>query len=81
MAILTYKEAALKLKISLDRLMRYIERPEFAQFRCEAYSKVEKRYRKGGMVQYIIPCRGVNYTRQFVELFFKITGRRKKYGN
>lgn len=77
MAILTYKEAALKLKVSLDRLMRYIERPEFAQFRCEASTIVNKKTYGGVKISYFKTCSGILFTEKFINLFNTIVKKRR----
>lgn len=82
MAILTYKEAALKLGVTLNKFMTYIYRSEFAEFRCEASAKVDKTLNSGVPISYKRACGGVNFNEKFKKIFRTITNRRRlNYGN
>lgn len=78
MAILTYKEAAKALKISLNKFVLYIERTEFSSFRTEAKAHCKK---SNSPIEYTISCRGIYFNDKFIKLFKKITERKKYYGN
>lgn len=77
MTILTYKQAAEELKISLDRFSTLIERPEFAIFRTEAQTVVSKMC-KGIPRTYSMWCRGVHFTETFINKFNNFYERIKK---
>lgn len=82
MAILTYKEAAQKLNVTLDTFMRYIYRSEFAEFRCDAEAKVDKTLNSGTPISYKRTCGGVNFTEKFKKIFKTLANRRRfYYGN
>lgn len=75
MAILTYKEAAKALKISLNKFSQYIERAEFSEFRTDAKALCKKVC--GGIpTEYTISCRGVIFNEKLIKLFKKFTERR-----
>lgn len=80
--ILSYKEAAKKLNVSLDMFMKYVYRAELAPFRCEAAVKVFKKLKSGVPISYLRNCGGVIFNEKFKKIFNTfINGRRNYYDN
>ncbi len=70
--ILTYKQAAQKLNVSLGTFEKYIVRPEFRDYRTQTLTVLKNPKTKNKNKTVKRRCRGVIYSTEFAHIFKKL---------